>query len=279
MRVNLISDEQRQQNREMNVGSLARYVFRQLKENLVLDHNRREFFSAVRDLRQAIFPGGIENNSCSDHTKLVEAIILLEKRGLLARDFSHPLSYSGENRFVVYLTSVGIKSDIQDEILLLVDEPEEIVDALEQKVGSLDPVVRQYYLESLRAYQEELYISSVICLGAASERAIHWLAESIESYSEKYQEEIEKRRHGNVSRLTEYLSNTVIPNTFVEDKDFARELKDLLDGLGNLYRENRNEAGHPKTIYQSWLEEDQGRLLIYFRRYITTICEAIAKML
>ena len=279
MRLNLISDEQRQQNREMDVGSLARYVFRQLKENLVLDHNSREFFSSVRELRQAIFPGGIENNSCSDHTKLVEAIILLEKRGLLARDFSHPLSYSGENRFVVYLTSVGIKSDIQDEILLLVDEPEEIVGALEQKVGGLDEVVRQYYLESLRAYQEGLYISSVICLGAASERAIHWLAETIESYSEKYQEEIEKRRNGNISRLTEYLSNTVIPNTFVEGKDFARELKDLLDGLGNLYRENRNEAGHPKTIYQSWLEEDQGRLLIYFRRYITTICEAIAKMI
>ena len=279
MRLNLISDEQRQQNREMDVGSLARYVFRQLKENLVLDHNSREFFSSVRELRQAIFPGGIENNSCSDHTKLVEAIILLEKRGLLARDFSHPLSYSGENRFVVYLTSVGIKSDIQDEILLLVDEPEEIVGALEQKVGGLDEVVRQYYLESLRAYQEGLYISSVICLGAASERAIHWLAETIESYSEKYQEEIEKRRNGNISRLTEYLSNTVIPDIFGHDKKLEEELKDRLNGLGNLYRENRNEAGHPKTIYQSWLEEDQGRLLIYFRRYITTICEAIGRII
>ena len=51
MRVNLISDEQRQQNREMDVRSLARYVFRQLKENLVLDHNSREFFSSVRELR------------------------------------------------------------------------------------------------------------------------------------------------------------------------------------------------------------------------------------
>ena len=279
MRLNLISDEQRQQNREMDVGSLARYVFRQLKENLVLDHNSREFFSSVRELRQAIFPGGIENNSCSDHTKLVEAIILLEKRGLLARDFSHPLSYSGENRFVVYLTSVGIKSDIQDEILLLVDEPEEIVDALEQKVGNLDEVVRQYYLESLRACQEGLYISSVICLGAASERAIHWLAKSMEAYSPKYQAKIKTRREGNILRLTEYLSNTVIPDIFGHDKKLEEELKDRLNGLGNLYRENRNEAGHPKTIYQSWLEEDQGRLLIYFRRYITTICEAIGKMI
>ena len=115
-------------------------------------------------------------------------------------DYWHEISrtHSGENRFVVYLTSVGIKSDIQDEILLLVNEPEEIVDALEQKVGNLDEVVRQYYLESLRAYQEGLYISSVICLGAASERAIHWLAKSMEAYSPKYQAKIKTRREGNI---------------------------------------------------------------------------------
>ena len=111
------------------------------------------------------------------------------------------------------------------------------------------------------------------------QRAIHWLAESIESYSETYQEQIEKRRNGNIFRLTDYLCNSVIPNIFGDDKEFAGELKDLLDGLGNLYRENRNEAGHPKAIYQSWLEEDQGRLLIYFRRYITTICEAIGRII
>ena len=117
--------------------------------------------------------------------------------------------------------------------VLLVDKPEEIVDALEQKVGVLDSVVRQYYLESLRAYQEVLYISSVICLGAASERAIHWLAESIGSYCEKYQKQIEEKR--NISILTKYLSS-VIFNIFGTDKTFARELKELLDELGNLYR-------------------------------------------
>ena len=159
-------------------------------------------------------------------------------------------------RFVVYLTSSRHqKSDIQTR--------------------SLGNTISKAYAPTKKG----LYISSVICLGAASERAIHWLAETIESYSEKYQEEIEKRRNGNISRLTEYLSNTVIPDIFGHDKKLEEELKDRLNGLGNLYRENRNEAGHPKTIYQSWLEEDQGRLLIYFRRYITTICEAIGKMI
>lgn len=49
--------------------------------------------------------------------------------------------------------------------------------------------------------------------------------------------------------------------------------------LGDLYRENRNDRGHPKTVDQSWLGEDQEILLIHFRKYITTICQAIAKML
>ena len=274
-----LSEEQQQKNREMGVESLAKVLFHNLKKNSKTYLDRLNFSHYVEELGSPLFSKENHRLSHSDHARVLEAITLLERRGLVVRNVPRQGRGGFEDQFVVYLTSIGIKSNIDDEVLLLVDKPEEIVGALEQKVGNLDEVVRQYYLESLRAYQEGLYISSVICLGAASERAIHWLAESIESYSEQYQEEIEKRRHGHISRLTEYLSNTVIPNTFVEDKNFARELKDLLDGLGNLYRENRNEAGHPKTIYQSWLEEDQGRLLIYFRRYISTICEAIGKII
>ena len=134
-------------------------------------------------------------NPCPDHVKLLEAIGLLERRGLVIRESSYPLPFfNPEEKAIVYFTSIGMKSDFDNEILLLVDKPKGIVDALEQKVGKLDSVVRQYYLESLRAYQEGLYISSVICLGAASERAIHWLAESLESYSNQYQGEIKKRR-------------------------------------------------------------------------------------
>ena len=273
-----LSEEERQKVRNMDIESRAGVAFRYLKENLDPDpESERRFYSSVDNLKRALFPEERFIQSSSDYYKLLEALTLLERRGLVVRDISSPQAHNPRSNYLVYLTSIGIKSEIDDTMILVVDNPEQTVRALEQKVGPLDPIVRQYYLESIRAYQEGLYISSVICLGAASERAIHWLAETIESYSEKYQEEIEKRRHGNISRLTEYLSNTVIPNTFVEDKDFARELKNLLDGLGNLYRENRNEAGHPKTIYQSWLEEDQGRLLIYFRRYITRIREAVEK--
>ena len=257
------------QQKQIDVESLAKYVFRRIKE----DGSNPPFVTFL-DLKKQFFPGARENESSDEHIKLLGAIALLERRGLVMKGFSYQSAWTDSGSrptdVRVYLTSIGVKSDFDDEILLLVDKPEAIVGALEQKIGTLDDVVRQYYLESIRANQEGLYISSVICLGAASERAIHWLAEAIASNSEKYREKIEKRRY-EISRLIEYLSNSVIPHLF-EDSD---ELKDRLDRLARIYRENRNEAGHPKTVDQSWSTEDQRTLLSQFRKYITTICKAI----
>ena len=278
MRAILRDQEQQEKVRDMDIISLAKFVFRFLKKNLSSNHDSSDCFYPVEDLRKALFPDGIKNKSCSDHATLAEAVALLERRGLLVRDFSYPLRPMSEDAFIVYLTSIGEKSDFDGEVLLLVDKPEEIVRGVEQKVGDLDDVVRQYYLESLRAYQEGLYISSVICLGAASERAILWLAESIESSYPKYQQPIQKKRR-NISDLTKYLSASILSDIFPNDATFETELRKRLVLLGDLYRENRNEAGHPKTVDQSWLGEDQEILLIHFRRYITTICEAIAKMI
>ena len=183
---------------------------------------------------------------------------------------------SPSDKFGVHLTSIGIKTK-WDEISLLVDKPQETIDSLEQKIGTLDKVVKQYYLESLRAYQEGLYIASVLCLGVASERAIHWLAESIESHSEQYQEELKKGREGMISCLTKYLSDTVIPNIFQDDKKFKQELKNQLNELGKVYRENRNEVGHPRNVIPDYPRESQEIFLIQFRKYIRTICKAIAE--
>ena len=297
-----VTEEQRQQTPQMDVEQLAKFLFCRLKERIASASHPLDSFPVV-ELRKNLFPSvelrkdlppgdqakqeSDENQQSRDnHSKLLEAVALLERRGLVMRDSSavliptsimervgpRPRGY--ESIVCVYLTSIGMKSDFDNEILLLVDKPQKIVNALEQEIGTLDDVVRQYYLESLRAYQEGLYISSVICLGAASERAIHWLAETIESDSETYQEEIKKRRDRSIFRLTEYLSNNVIPNIFEEDND----LKDRLDRLANIYRENRNEAGHPKGVVQNWSREDQEILLLQFRRYITTIGKAIDEL-
>ena len=274
---NTLNEQERQQDREMDVESVAKVVFHHLTNNPMTYLDGSNFSLYVEDLGSPLFSKENDRLSHSDHAKLLEAITLLERRGLVVRNVPEYGRGGNEYQFIVYLTSIGIKSDFHDGVLLLIDKPEEIVQGVEQKVGPLDDVIRQYYLESLRAYQERLYISSVICLGAASERAILWLAESIESSYPQYQQQIQKRRR-NISDLTKYLSGSLLSDIFPNDATFETELRKRLALLGDLYRENRNEAGHPKSVDQSWLGEDQEILLIHFRRYITTIGEAIGRL-
>ena len=216
-----LSEAQRQRVREMDVESLAKFVFHLLKQR----GSRPSNSWTSLGLKEHLFANGDSIQSSYDRVQFLAAIVLLERRGLVVRDDSYSwLRDLPSPEFAIHLTSIGMKSDFDDEVLLLVDKPEEIVGELEQKVGNLDEVIRQYYLESLRAYQEGLYISSVICLGAASERAIRWLAESIESLLRKVSsKKFKQRRNGNISRLTEYLSNyESFPNTFVDDKEIRK---------------------------------------------------------
>ena len=161
--------------------------------------------------------------------------------------------------------------------MILVDDAQEIVNKLKEKISNLDSVIEQYLLESLRACQEALYISSVICLGAASERAIHCLKDAVITYDSSRKADIEKQT--TISTLTRYLSDN-INSIFkpIADGAFRSTLRDKLDGIARLYRLNRNVAGHPSSIPQDWDRIGQENYLNQFRRYITTIYEAIDKL-
>ena len=136
--------QERQQLREMDIESLAKFLFRYLKDNLSPKPESKRFYCLIQELVNTLFPRENNDQSESDYVNLFEAITLLERRGLVVRDRPLPWINGNQNRLMVYLTSTGMKSDFDDEILLLVDKPEEIVGALEQKVGNLDEVVRQY---------------------------------------------------------------------------------------------------------------------------------------
>ncbi len=259
----------------MDIDSFTIILFRWLKANLEPSHSAETpnwFY--ISGIGRHCFPEEGDYIAREDSRKLAEAIANLERKRLVVR-VHHRMDMTP----VICVSSIGLNSDVDDDALILVDKPEEIVAALEQKIGGLDDIIRQYYLESLRAYQEELYISSVICLGAASERAIHWLADALGEHFPEYQAEIQrKQKSGNVGRLIQYLSDSVVPSIFDDDKRMRTDVQERLTGLGNVYRENRNEAGHPKTVKQSWLNEHQEVLLVHFAGYITAISEAVAKI-
>ena len=155
------SEEKQQEIRKMDVESMAKVVFRHLKKKRKRNPDRQgpdrqEFYSSVNGLVAEIFSDANSYQFSSDYTMLSEAVTLLERRGLVVKDVWDPLRHVSSDKFIIYLTSVGINSKIDDDVFLLVDKPEEIAGKLEDKVGKLDPVVRQYYLESLRAYQEQV---------------------------------------------------------------------------------------------------------------------------
>ena len=212
-----LNEQECQLDQELNVESMAKVVFRHLKKKpkSYLDGSDFSFYVEVLrgELKSELFPEENRYQSYSNNAKFLDAITLLERRGLVVRNIPSGGRGGNPHQFVVYLTSIGIKSNIDGGVILLIDRPEETVGKIEAKVGTLDDVVRQYYIESLRAFQEGLYISSVICLGAASERAIHWLAESIEPYSEKYRGKIETKRRGNISDLEPVLKRKRLPKS------------------------------------------------------------------
>lgn len=258
----------REAREQMTVAELARFIFRLAKEKKIGISNLSGLQQQLCSERQR------SNHHVKDDSfllKFYEAIAQLRRRGLLVDVVESNVM---PPRTSTRLTSVGEKSDFHDGILILIDDAHEIVNSLKEEIPKLDSVVEQYYLESLRTCQEGFYISSVICLGAASERAINCLAEAVVNRDASYQADIETQR--TVSALTRYLSQNV-NKIFksIAEPTFQSELRDKLEGMARIYRLNRNDAGHPDGLPQDWRRDEQECYLNQFRRYVLTVFQAI----
>ena len=174
----------------------------------------------------------------------------------------------------VCLTSVGEQSNLDEGIIILIDDAKKVVQDLQEKVHNLDPVVEQYYLESLRTCQNGFYISSVICLGAAAERTINCLADTVVQRYPQFKNDIDGNRRY-ISRLTEHLVNHRKKLFVSLEPKMQNELTENLEGLADIYRKNRNAAGHPKDVPQDWDRCEQECYLSQFRRLALTCFKAI----
>ena len=258
----LLNAEQRKQ---ISVPELARFIFRLVKDEKVDIRN-------LTSLHEQLCPKNIygREGDKSFWLKFYESIARLKQRGLLM-----DVRAGFPNELNVCLTSVGQKSDFHDGILILIDDAQEIVNAVKEKAPNLDQNVEKYYLESLRACQGGHYLSSVMSLGAASERAIHCLADAVVKHNENIKKIIEKNK-GNVSALTRWLGENV-NQIFksISEPTFRSELRDKLEGVARIYRLNRNEASHPDDGLHDWQRNEQECYLNQFRRYVYTIFRAI----
>lgn len=278
-----LSTLKKEECEKITVAELARFIFRWLKETKKADDYKRR--AVMHDggyhlstVLKTICPEMVlefDGKVFSDSffLKFYEAITRLTQRGLLM--YVDTSTIRRTNGLRVRLTSVGEKSEFQDGILIFVDDAQEIINAVKEKTPNLDQNVEMYYLESLRACQGGHYLSSVMSLGAASERAIHCLAVAVVKHDESLKNVIEKNK-GNISALTRCLGDNV-NQIFksITESTFRSELRDKLEGVARTYRLNRNEASHPDDGLQDWRRDEQECYLNQFRRYVYAVFKAI----
>lgn len=263
------------QRKECSIEELARIIFRFVKEETNGRMSRRMRTSyGLKHMQETLYPGNRPGYVADDQSfclKFYEAVARLKQRGLLMDADSQ--CFGSTSADAVCLTSVGEKSDFDEGILILIDDAYEVVQTLKNQAHNLDPVVEQYYLESLRTCQTGCYISSAICLGAASERTIRCLAEALVQSNPQCKHDIDNKQ--NISALTRHLLDNAAVLFKSLDAPLRNELKEKLKGLANIYRLNRNEAGHPSNVEQDWKRDEQECYLSQFRRLATTCFKSI----
>lgn len=255
-------DEGQRQN--ITVSELARLIFRLKRaQKGVID---------LPNLLKILCPQN-EQNIIKDHPnleftrKFYEAIGWLKHRGLLMDVTEVGYALTRETR--VHPTSIWERSFLDnDGMIILIDEAQDIVNSLKEEVPNLDSIVEQYYLESLRACQESLYVSSVISLGVASERTIDCLKEAVVTCYPEHK--ILERRwvSDSIKYILKKFKDIFSP---IIDTQLRVDLKEQLDLMEKIYRLNRNEAGHPKPVPMNITRCGQENYLNAFRRYVVTI--------
>ncbi len=146
----------------------------------------------------------------------------------------------------------------------LPEDAERYMKFLHERVPAIDPVIEQYVIEALTAFEREAYFASAVMLGAASEKELYLLAEAV-LFALK-----DPKKH---SKLKGLLDRRKLLELFETVRDTIREavaarLLPYADSEGSathlmsLYeaiRVQRNDAVHPMNASVS---EDSVRLLL-----------------
>lgn len=146
----------------------------------------------------------------------------------------------------------------------LPEDAERYMKFLRERVPAIDPIIEQYVIEALTAFEREAYFASAVMLGAASEKELYLLAEAVLLALK------DAKKH---SKLKGLLDRRKLLELFECVRDTIREavtakLLPYADSEGStthlmsLYeaiRVQRNDAVHPMNAIVS---EDSVRLLL-----------------
>jgi hypothetical protein len=127
-------------------------------------------------------------------------------------------------------------------------DPDSYFTRLSEKVPTPDPVIITYLREALHTFRTGCTLSSAVCLGAASERAFAVLleeyADSLNAADKKaFVKKIEGKAIKN--QFDDFMSeyNSKVKSNL--SRELRSKLETYLNGLFQVIRLQRNEAGHP----------------------------------
>lgn len=127
-------------------------------------------------------------------------------------------------------------------------DPDGYLKKLKTEIPNLDPLIEMYLCESLQAYLKGLMFSSAVMLGVASEEAFLTLLEALTNAltdpqkKQRFlslQDSIQTKRKFDQSKSEIMAIRSTLPRELSED------LESQFDGIFNLIRVTRNDAGHP----------------------------------
>lgn len=148
---------------------------------------------------------------------------------------------------------------------------------LRERVVNLDPIIEQYVIEALTAFERDSFFAAAVMLGAASEKALYLLAESL-SLSFKEARKREKLDSLMVRRklfdLLETIRRTILETTKAEVIPYkvSEGADSHLMSLCEAIRVQRNDAVHPMNATVS---EASVRLLLHSFPYALSKSEEL----
>ena len=132
------------------------------------------------------------------------------------------------------------------------EDPEGYLDLLDKKIPTLDMIVRKYMEEALFSYRSNCMLATAVMLGCASEKSILLLGEAYiagrsSSSSGSFEKEFLNPRSV-ISRKISALKGKIelIAKELVSELN--RDVMGALNGMADVIRHTRNEAGHPSGV-------------------------------
>lgn len=128
-------------------------------------------------------------------------------------------------------------------------DPDGYLARLKKTIPELDETITIYASESLRSFNADCYLSTLVMLGVASEKAFLLLSEAFAKWlpdgqSEKFLSILQDPRQNIFAKFSEFRKR-IEPCKPKLPAEFADNMALTLDSVFDLIRVYRNESGHP----------------------------------